>query len=165
MKKANLGCGPHYFEDWDNIDLHDGTADIVLDVTQRFPISFYDEYNFVLINHTLCVLDYDGVVKCLENAYNILEDGGVVEVIDADFDKALRAYEEGNDDFFLLLPDKSIDEKFCRYISGYYERKSVFTYKFLAELLYKVGFKNVKLLENSEYDLRPKESLIVQGTK
>lgn len=165
MKKINLGCGPDYLEGWDNVDLYDGAADIVLDVSQRFPISFYDEYEFVLINHTLCVLDYDGVVKCLENAYSILEDGGRIQVIDVDFHKALKAHEDGNAEYFKLLPSKSIDEKFCRYISWYYMRKSVFTSKFLIELLEQAGFKDVKQLKSSEYDLRPNESLIVEGTK
>lgn len=169
MRAFNIGCGPDIFqngymgyEQWRNVDSvyrHPEVENI--DIRYKSPIA--DNYDFVLVNHTLCLLTYEEVDSALINLSNVLRRGGVIEVIDMDVLKAIDNLQNCEREGF-AGHDGHIEEMFCKHLVGY-GRQSLYTPSTMGEKLKKAGFHNIKILESSQYDLRPKESLIVQGTK
>lgn len=166
MKRMNLGCGPDILEGWvntDKIQFRQGME--WWDATHKVvPKKYINQFDFVLINHVLCTMNPSDVAKVLENVKTVLKDGGKIQVIDMNLLKAIRAYED-RDQSAIPAEGKSIEEKLCNHISGYGTRLSLFTPKTLAQLLINHGFKDLVALGESEYDLRPKESVIMEATK
>lgn len=167
MRAINIGCGPDLKEGWTNTDNYPWYGAQLWDITEPAPQDWNDSFDFALVNHTFCLLSYNDVDTALENIKQILKPGGVLEVIDMDVMKAIKSHR--NFDFEGLFegradsPDER-DERLCKHLVGY-GRKSLYTAYSMANKLEKSGFKEVCMLEYSEHDLRPKESLIVQGTK
>ena len=171
-QKMNLGCGDDIKEGWVNVD----TA---TDVLNRYeygtqvegwnaifpPPDFYqNRFDFILINHVLCTLRPDKAMKVLEHALWCLKDGGKVQVIDVDMLRAFKAYQSG-DEAALFIPEGSIDYKLAMHLSGYGTRLSLYTEKHLSEQMFEAGFSSVDILKTSEFNTRPLESLIVEGTR
>lgn len=167
--KMNFGCGPDIKEGWVNVDkiTSDGIEywDIVENVV---PINWINKFDFILVNHTFCLLSYDDVDMALQKIKSMLKPSGVLEVIDVDVMKAFQCYQKF--DFEGLFVDGTTpeaherDERLCKHFVGF-GRKSIYTAYSMAEKLEKAGFKDVLMLDKSEYDFRPKESLVVRGTK
>ena len=165
MIKMNLGCGPDIkdaTDGWTNVDTVSRDGVWVHDAREAFPQ--IDAFDFVLINHTLCTMTPSDAKKVLENVYTALKPGGRVQVIDVDIDKAINAYKFNQGDLF-PVDGRTIDEQFLMHVSGYGTRLSLYNHHYLSLLLKDVGFGDVIWLTESEYDLRPKESLVVEGIK
>ena len=165
MTKWNLGCGFDIKEGWFNTN-HASHKPVegawYLDALV-FHADMLNKFDYVLINHTLCVLSYEEAETVLGYVYRYLKDGGTVEVIDMNPLKSFRSYERGEIQSFPGF-DGSIDNRFCKHLIGY-GRKSLYTPDLVCELLEKHGFKKAKDYYNSEHDLRPKESLVVRAVK
>lgn len=167
--KLNIGCGPHYLPDFINNDLtemYDGETGKKMDIAVFNAVSGipYKDLDFILVNHVLCTMNQNYAACLLRNCYDALKPGGKLLVIDVDVLKAFQAYIDGNEKA-LFIPDGSIDYKFTTHLSGYGTRLSLYTERLLEEKLEALGFKEVTVLESSKYDLRPLESLRVEGTK
>lgn len=163
MNRMNLGCGPHLLEGWDNVDI-DRTAPGVMAWDARQSIGIEQRYDFVLINHVLCTMNYPDVKRVLTNVHAIMKPGAVLQIIDLNLWTAIDAYQRGDSEA-IPADGTSIDEQLCKHISGYGTRKSLFTPKLMVQLLQEHGFQNVIVKRKSEFDLRPKESLIVEGQR
>lgn len=161
----NLGCGYDVKDGWFNTNYFshlpvEGAS--YLDALTFHP-DMVDKFDYILVNHTLCVLTYDGAETVLRNAYKYLKDGGTIEVIDMNPLKSFRSYERGEIDAFPGF-DGTIDERFCKHLVGH-GRQSLYTPDFACELLERCGFKKALDYQKSEYDTRPKESFVVKATK
>lgn len=167
MKRMNLGCANDIKEGWTNVDrLYKSEFHGKVEIwdARNDVIKRYSDYDFILVNHVLCTMDHHDVSKILDNLYKILKPGGKVQIIDMDLLKAIHAH-FSMDSSALPAEGKSIDQKLCNHVSGYGTRKSLYTPKLLVQLLIEHGFKHTQVLDESEHDLRPKESVIVEATK
>lgn len=168
-QKLNLGCGPHILPGFINSDiteLYDGETgnklDIaVFDATQEVP---YKDLDFILVNHVLCTMNPNYAEAVLRNCYDALKVGGQILVIDVDMMKAYSAYHNKQPELF-PINGGSLDYKFTMHLSGFGTRLSLYTKEYMREVLRKCGFINPISYRESEYDLRPKESLVVGATK
>lgn len=164
MKKMNLGCGPDLKEGWINVDIYNNVDIEYWDIIQNVvPQNWKNSYDYILINHTLCLFSYSDVELALAKILKMLKPGGVIEVVDVDLLKAVNSYHNNTPEG---LPgfDGSIDERFCKHLIGH-GRKSIYTPNFMVETLAKAGFLNVSIEDSSINDLRPNESLIIKGVK
>lgn len=172
FNKLNAGCGPDIIneEGWLNTDkdLRSVKENFrVWDITtapNTLEHDLTERFDFILLNHVLCTMNDWLVHISLINLHRCLKPGGKLQVIDMDLLKVFKAYEEGriND---IPIETGSIDARLCLAISGYGTRDTLFTHKRLIEMLEAAGFRKTEILTDSEYDTRPKESLIVEGTK
>lgn len=169
--RINLGCGPDIKEGWTNVDeafylFNNEYYGKVEGWNIKFPPpDFYcGKYDFALLNHVLCTMKPDDAKKTLDHAYMCLKDGGKLQVIDMDLNKAFETYINDKPEDF-PIEQGNIDYKLCMHISGFGTRLSLYTVQHLHDLLMEVGFKSAKMLLESEYDTRPKESLILEATK
>lgn len=160
----NLGCGPDIKEGWVNVDIvsYEGIEfwDIVRNVV---PKNWENYFDYILVNHTFCLLSYDEVDEGLLKLKSMLKEGGMLEVIDMDTLKAFDCMQKGDAEGFAGQTGY-IEEMMCKHLVGY-GRKSIYTPDTMGDKLRKAGFKSVRILKDSEHDLRPKESLIVKGLK
>lgn len=163
MIRLNVGCGPDLKKDWINIDHitqktnYDFVCQNILEPFRTPPA------DFILINHVLCTMNYQNALEVLKNAHIALRTGGKLQVIDMDLLKAFDSYNFNPNK--LPIKSGSDDYKLCMHISGFSTRMSLYTPRLLKELLLTTGFREVVVLENSEHDLRPLESVIVEATK
>lgn len=163
MIRLNVGCGPDLKKDWINIDHvaqktnYDFVCQNILEPFRTPPA------DFILINHVLCTMNYQNALEVLMNAHIALKTGGKLQVIDMDLLKAFDSYNFNPNE--LPIKSGSDDYKLCMHISGFSTRMSLYTPRLLKELLLITGFREVVVLGNSEHDLRPLESVIVEATK
>lgn len=163
MIRLNVGCGPDLKKDWINIDHvaqktnYDFVCQNILEPFRTPPA------DFILINHVLCTMNYQNALEVLKNAHRALKAGGKLQVIDMDLLKAFDSYNFNPNE--LPIKSGSDDYKLCMHISGFSTRMSLYTPRLLKELLLITGFREVVVLGNSEHDLRPLESVIVEATK
>jgi predicted SAM-dependent methyltransferase len=170
MKKMNFGCGPDIKEGWTNVDvvlrpnvfIWNGMDEVTRD-GRRIEPQLWD-YDFILVNHVLCTMKPEEVGMILHRLYDTLKPGGDLVVIDMDLEKVFAAYKEGryND---LPIEHGTPDARLCNAISGYGTRNSLYTPIRMYEVLAEAGFRLIEQVKRSEYDTRPKESLIFEATK
>lgn len=163
--KWNLGCGFDIKEGWFNTNhqSHSPVEGAVYLDALEFHIDMVNKFDYILVNHTLCVLTYEEAEKALCYAHHYLKESGVIEVIEMDLLKSFENYKNSDIEAFPGFTG-SLDNRFCRHLVGY-GRKAIYTTKLVEELLRSCGFNNIKGQAKSQYDLRPKESLIVGATK
>lgn len=165
--KLNLGCGFDIRDGWLNIN-HYSHIPVegawYLDARCEH-LDMIEKFDFILINHVLCTMIPDDVNKVLRNVKQWLKPGGTVHIIDMDIMSAFEMYGNNKDDF--PVTSGSIDYNFLMHVSGFGTRLSLFTEKYLAELLDSIGFVNIKSIpeDEDEYDTRKKESLRMEATK
>ena len=164
MKRMNLGCGPNILQGFDNVDIERKNINVMFWDARNSSLGMEERYDFILINHVLCTMNFLDVEAVLSNMYKILKPGGKVQIIDMDMELAIYHFRRKEGDFLPASGD-TIDEKFCNHVSGFGTRKSLYTEAHLINLLTRHGFKKAERLTKSDYDLRPNESLIVEATK
>ncbi len=166
MNRMNLGCGPDLKEGWLNVDseydpLHPDRP--CWDMRGGPFGQWVEAFDFVLVNHVFTTMTYDEVEIGLQHILEILKPGGVLEVIEMDAEKSFRSFQRGEIKAFPGF-EGSIDNRFVRHLVGF-GRKSLWTENSTTEALERAGFTKVNNYYKSENDLRPKESLVVRGTK
>lgn len=171
MRAFNLGCGPEVFdngyqgyEQWRNVDSvykHPQVENVDL----RYAKPLVGEgYDFALVNHVLCTMRPEEVKMFLDNAYDILRPGGVIQVIDVDIMKAFSDYMM-NDGDGLPVQEQDKDYNLCMHLSGFGTRLSLYTVQRMMDVLSIAGFKGMKQVKDSPYNTRPSESLVIQAVK
>ena len=167
----NIGCGPEIFENgyqgydqWRNVDSvykHPQVENV--DMRYARPI-VSEGYDFALINHVLCTMRPEEALIVLNHTYDILRPGATIQVIDVDIMKAFDDYLH-NEGKLLPIQDGNKDYNMCMHLSGYGTRLSLYTTQRMMDDLAEAGFKEMKQVENSPYNTRPTESLVIQATK
>lgn len=168
MRIANYGCGYDIRDEdqgWINFDVrHNGSTMRVWDMTQTPDSVWVEHFDAGVINHVLCTMNDDLAHRVLINIHRTLKPGGKLTIIDMDLLKVFNAYKEGRiEDIPIELG--TLDDKLCLAISGYGTRDSLYTPRRMAKVLEEAGFRTVKQLDSSEYDTRPKESLVFEAIK
>ncbi len=173
FNKLNAGCGPDLINDegWLNVDNHfSGVADNfrLWDITTsptELEHDLTERFDFILVNHVLCTMNPYQVHQALINLHRCLKPGGRLQVIDMDLLKVIQSFQDGRYDD-IPIEEGDPHEKLCYAISGYGTRKSLFTTHSLYLELQRAGFRSVIWnAKDSEYDTRPKESLVIEADK
>ncbi len=176
---ANYGCGPDWMRDtaekrWINFDSRmDWAGYRTLNSTDQFKLwdmtkapedQWVEWFHGGVLNHVLCTMNDYNAHQVLINIHRTLKPGAKLTVIEMDLLKVFKSYEEGrvND---IPISEGTIDDRFCFAISGYGTRNSVYTPARMEKVLTEAGFRVIIRKEESEYDTRPKESLIFEATK
>jgi hypothetical protein len=167
VTKANIGCGFDIKPGWVNIDAVELNSPDFYQyeiLTPSFIKDFSEEFDFALVNHVLCTMTDEYAHYALKNIYDTIQPSGKLQVIDMDILKVFKSYQEGRIDD-IPIEQGTIDERLCYAISGYGTRLSLYTPLRMKQVLIEAGFRIVMSLSESEYDTRPKESLIVEAIK
>lgn len=162
--RINIGCGADIKLGWVNTDIVQLPNNVqIWDVTQPAPEMWHGAFDFALVNHTLCLLSYDEVDIALKNIKQILKKDGTLEIIDMDVLKAFENMNNKDEEGFVGFSG-NIQDMMCRHLVGY-GRKSIFTPHSMYLKLKEAGYSDVFNAQTSKYDLRPKESLVIQAWK
>jgi hypothetical protein len=132
---------------------------------------------YIVSIHALPEMPYEEVVPALKELRRVLKKGGVLRLVLPDLLKGVRAYEQGDRDYF-LVPDEdaeSLGAKLIVQLIWYGYSRTLFTPEFIEELLRKAGFKRVEHCAYREtrslfpdivsLDNRERESLFVEAFK
>lgn len=172
FNKLNAGCGYDLKNDegWLNTDkelrgvtenfrlwnLTDAPNTLEYDLTERF--------EFILVNHVLCTMNDWQVHQALINLHRCLKPGGKLQAIDMDILKVFKSYEENRLED-IPIEEGDFDDRLCLAISGYGTRDSLYTPGRMHNVLSEAGFRTILHTDESEYDTRPKESLVFEAYK
>jgi predicted SAM-dependent methyltransferase len=147
--KLNIGCGPNVKRGWINIDLSDN-ADLQLDLRERLP--FADEsVSIVYSEHFFEHLEYpDEALNFLKESIRVLQRGGLFSVGVPDTEWPLRAYVNGDEEYFLIARQRW-HPAWCNtrmHNLNYHfrqgrEHKYAYDFETLAQILSEVGFVSI----------------------
>jgi SAM-dependent methyltransferase len=177
IKRLNWGCGDWTEPGWINSDQKEGPGiDISCDIRNGLPLDS-DSMDYIVSIHALPEVPYPDLVPILEELRRVLKPGGVLRLSLPDLDKGIQAYLRNDRDYF-LIPDEevqSIGAKLVVQLIWYGWSRTLFTYDFIEELLFKAGYSHVSQCSyketNSPYagivelDNREQESLFVEAIK
>lgn len=151
--KLNVGCGSNAKRGWINIDLV-GNPDLSLDL--REPLPFPDDScSIVYCEQFLEHLEYpDHVLYFLKDAYRVLKPGGLISIGVHDTEWPLRAYIQGDEDYFTLVKEKW-HPKWCKtkmeHINYHFrqgtEHRFAYDFETLKYILETSGFSDVKRID------------------
>lgn len=179
---ANFGCGPdlkasdekrkwYNFDsvlqhrndkaDWDK-EFH--IWDMTESPERQLEHDYTERFDGGVINHVLCTMNDYSAHKALINIHRMMKPGATLTVIDMDLLKVFKSYQDGRSED-IPIEEGSIDDKLCFAISGYGTRKSLYTPERMMKVLTEAGFRIIIRKEESEFDTRPKESLIFEAIK
>jgi predicted SAM-dependent methyltransferase len=109
--KLNVGCGPNIRPGWVNIDLFDRSADLRLDLRERWPFPD-NSVSHIYSEHVFEHLDFlDEVPHFLSESLRVLYEGAVFDVGVPDSDWPLRAWGNPNDGYWCLA--RSLHPQYC----------------------------------------------------
>jgi SAM-dependent methyltransferase len=175
IRRLHWGCGKSPAPGWINSDIKDGPGiDISADILDGLPIDD-GSIDYISSIHALPELSYPQLKPALSELRRVLRPGGVLRLCLPDLNKAIRAYLDGDSDYF-LIPDEDASSpggKLIVQLTWYGYSKSMYTVDFTEELLYSAGFSRVvecSYGETSsdhtsitELDNRERESLYIEA--
>jgi predicted SAM-dependent methyltransferase len=177
IRRLNWGSGTGPPAGWVNCDIKEGPGiDVSCDIRDGLPLE-PASFDYVVSIHALPELPYPDVEPALVELHRVLKPGGVLRLALPDLDKAMHAYRQGNADYFLIPDDdvRSLGGKLIVQMTWYGYSKSMYTFDFTEELLYRAGFHRVarsKYRETgsehagiTELDNRERESFFVDAFK
>lgn len=177
VKRLNWGCGHRGVPGWINSDQKTGPGiDISGDIRDGLPIDS-DSMDYIVSIHALPEVPYPELGGVLQELHRVLKPNGVLRLALPDLNRGIRAFVSNDHDYF-LIPDedaKSIGGKFITQMLWYGYSRTLFTYDFIEEVLYKAGYRDVtecsfQVTESAfpdivELDNRERESLFVEASK
>ncbi len=177
MKKLHWGCGQFTTTGWTNVDIKKFPGiDYACDIREGLPMKD-NTFDYIVTQHAINDMPVYDIFKSLKELYRVLKPGGHLRLSVADFDIAIKAYQEKDLEFFNTIPDnmaKSLGGKFIAWSSWYMDRIPL-TYDYIYELLENEGFKNITRCNFNEtkshfeditsLDNRPKQSVYVEAVK
>jgi predicted SAM-dependent methyltransferase len=177
LRRLNWGCGTEPQPGWINSDIkEDPTVDISCDILDGLPLE-ESSIDYVVSIHALPELKLTDQVPALMELRRVLAPGGVLRLALPDLDRAIDAYRAGDRGYF-LIPDEdaqALSSKLITQLLWYGYSKTLFTFDFVAELLTRAGFSEVRRCESQQthspfpdivsLDNRPEESLFVEARK
>jgi predicted SAM-dependent methyltransferase len=173
----NWGCGDHLVGGWINSDVKDEPGiDLVADIRRGLPLEA-DSVDAVVSVHALPELSYADQVPALRELRRVLRPGGVLRLALPDFDRAIAAYQGGEEGYFQVPPEEiaSHGGRFLAHSLWFGYTRTLFTADFVAELLEKAAFERVRVCAYRRtaspfgsvvrLDNRPRESMYLEARK
>ena len=177
VARLNWGCGEHTEPGWINSDLKEVPGiDISCDIRDGLPLDD-GSLDYIVSIHALPMISYPDLVPVLQELLRVLKPGGVLRLSLPDVNRGIRAFLEGDRDYFLVPDDdvRSLGGKFVVHMLWYGYSVTMFTDDFVDELLVKAGFRQVTPCrfrqthscwpEIVQLDNRERESIFVEAVK
>ncbi len=177
LRRMNWGCGTSPDDGWINCDLKHGPGiDISCDILEGLPLDA-DSIDYIASIHALPELAYPDLEPALTELRRVLKPDAVLRLALPDLDKAIRAYLDRDVGYFLVPDDdvRSLGGKMIVQLTWYGYSRSMYTFDFVEELLYRAGFQRVMQCAYREtasqhdgiveLDNREGESLFVEAFK
>jgi SAM-dependent methyltransferase len=145
VRRLNWGCGTEPPEGWINCDVKEGAGiDLSCDIRDGLPLEA-DSIDYAVSIHALPELAYPEVEPALKELHRVLKPGGALRLGLPDLEKAMQAYREGDVGYFLVPDDdvRSLGGKLVAQMTWYGWSRSMYTFDFAEELLYRAGFRRV----------------------
>jgi SAM-dependent methyltransferase len=174
--RLNWGCGDWVEPGWVNSDVKEGPGIVLADIRGGLPFEDHT-FDYAVSIHAFPELTLDELTPALVELRRVLRPDGVLRLGLPDLDRAIRAYLEGDQDYF-LIPDEAARTpggKLITQLLWYGYSRSLFTYDFIEDLLHRAGFRNVRrcgyrqtasrFAEIVTLDNRECESLFVEGER
>lgn len=175
--RLHWGCGTITPYGWVNSDaLAAPGVDAVADIRDGLPFPS-NSFNYIVSIHALPELPYCDLDRALAELHRVLRPGGTLRLSLPDLDRAIRAYRNGDLDYFLIGDEiiRSLAGKMIVQLTWFGRSRSLFTLEFIQELLQRNGFRDVRKCEFqktkspfpgiTELDDRQIESLFVEAVK
>jgi SAM-dependent methyltransferase len=176
-RRLNWGCGSEPSPGWINSDRKQAPGiDLSCDILDGLPLDD-DSIDYAVSIHALPELPLEHLVPALRELKRVLRPGGVLRLVLPDLERGVRAYLDGDRDYFLVPDDdaRSLGGKLVTHLLWYGYTRSLFTADFIEELLRKAGFDEIvhcgfmetssRFAEIVELDNRERESLFVEAIK
>ena len=177
VRRLNWGCGSTPEPNWINSDIKDGPGiDISCDILEGLPLDDAS-IDYIVSIHALPELTYPQLEPALVELRRVLRPGGVLRLSLPDLERAIRAYLDRDAGYFLIPDDdvRSLGGKLIVQLTWYGYSRSMYTFDFIEELLYRAGFSRVvrsayrQTTSNragiTELDNRERESMFVEALK
>jgi len=177
VRRLNWGCGAEGEPGWINSDQKEGpNIDISCDIRAGLPLET-GSFDYVVSIHALPEMPYPDLVPALRELRRVLKPGGVLRLSLPDLERGITAYQRGDRSYFMIPDDdaRSLGGKLAVQLTWYGYSRSLFTYDFVEELLYRADFRRVDRVAyretNSpfhgitELDNRERESLFAEAVK
>jgi len=145
IRRLNWGCGTEPPGGWVNCDIKEGAGiDVSCDIRDGLPLES-SSFDYAASIHALPELSYPDVEPAMAELRRVLKPDGVLRLGLPDLEKAMRAYSQGNADYFLIPDDdvRSLGGKLIVQMTWYGYSKSMYTFDLAEELLYRSGFRRV----------------------
>jgi SAM-dependent methyltransferase len=149
-------------------------VEVACDIRHGIPLPS-EAFDYLVAIHVLQDLAYPDLLPALIELHRVLRTGGVLRLGLPDLDKALLAYFAGDHRYF-YVPDRDAEDigaKLITQIVWYGSVRTPMTYGFIAELLARAGFHDVRRCSFSQtmspyaeivsLDNRERESLFVEA--
>ena len=176
-RRLNWGCGMDPPPGWITSDRKEGPGiQLSCDILEGLPLDG-DSVDYAVSIHALPELPLAQLVPALTELRRVLRPGGVLRLALPDLVKGVRAYLDGDREYFLVPDDDagSIGGKLVTQLLWYGYTRSLFTADFAEELLRSAGFSTVAhcafgetrspFTAIVELDNRERESLFVEAVK
>lgn len=177
MQRLNWGCGPTARYGWINSDIDPWPGvQIVGDVLKGLPLAD-NSMDYIVSIHVLPEIAYNNLDATLSELCRVLKPGGVLRLGLPDMDRAIRAYQSGDRDYFLIDDNdvKDLSAKLVVQLTWFGRSRCLFTDAMTRELLARNGFDEITscayqqsasgLAGITELDDRPLESFFIEGRK
>jgi predicted SAM-dependent methyltransferase len=145
VRRLNWGSGTEPPESWINCDIKEGPGiDISCDIRDGLPLED-ESIDYAVSIHAFPELPYPDVEPAMAELRRVLKPEGVLRLALPDMAKAIDAYREGDAGYFLIPDDevRSLGGKMIVQLTWYGYSKSMYTFDFAEELLYRAGFRRV----------------------
>ena len=177
VRRLNWGCGTDPDPGWINSDIKDGPGiDLTCDILQGLPLED-GSIDYAVSIHALPELHFEALVPALRELRRVLRDDGVLRLGLPNLLNAVDAYRQGDRGYFLIPDDAmaSLGGKLITQLVWYGYSRTMFVPEFVAELLSKAGFREVREValgetqspfpEIVELDNRPRESFFIEAVR
>lgn len=175
--RLNWGCGSSPERGWINSDRRRASGvQLPADLRDGLPVRD-GVFDYVVSVHALQEIPLPSQVNALAELRRVLGSGGTLRLVLPDLDRGLRAYVDGDREYF-LVPDRdatTLGGKLITQLLWYGHSRTLYTFDFVEELMLRAGFCHVVRCafgvtstihrEITALDNRPEESLFVEGTK
>jgi ubiquinone/menaquinone biosynthesis C-methylase UbiE len=177
VERLHWGCGPITPYGWVNSDIAPAPGvDVVADIRNGLPLPD-NRFDYIVSIHALPEIPYGDLDQALSELRRVLRPGGVLRLGLPDLEKAIRAYQTKDIDYFLIGDEvtKSLTGKMIVQLTWYGRSRSMFTAEFIKELLARNGYQSITACEYRrtasqypgivELDDRQWESFFVEARK
>jgi len=180
--RLNFGSGSIQPDDWVNVDLPgdwqnlENSELICADIREGFPHHWTEHFDYAVAHCSLQELNHHELGPALEELHRVLKPGGVLRVTVPDIVRGFCAYRDHHEWWFPLGADlPGVDERLCTWLVWFGTVRSVFTPRYLHDLMLRAGFSQAIHLgwgqtrcadhEIVSLDTREHEVFVMEGIK